>query len=168
MALAFLPPALMIHTLGEIRNEYRAKRAANPIVQGLHRPDLDQWFLYVYTCYVSDTTTVCKRADWHVSDITWMRTNNNLEGFHNVLQLRVEEFHPNLWKAIDHFQENARETAATVAQLQAGQQPFRRSATYDTINKTLDSLRTQFNQTPRPFTPLYYVPQCGKQLKIFS
>jgi hypothetical protein len=166
MALAFLRPDSMVACLQAIRDEYTQLPPLNP-AQLLQRPNMDSWFDYVYNCYVKDGATVAPRADWTVCNLDSFRTNNNLEGYHCKIKTRLAQQHPNLWTLISFLQEEARETAATLLMLANGQEVMRRSATYESMNDRLKSLKARYNQVPAIFDDLRYVTNCGTCMKTF-
>jgi hypothetical protein len=167
MALAFLHPSHMIATLAAIRHEYNNLPALPAAVWAAPRPDLNPWFDYVSTNYVSDTALVARRGEWTVRHIDHHRTNNNLEGYHSKLAARIAQYHPNMWHMIEFLIEDARKTSAFVAQLAVGQQVMRRSVTYEALNERLKQLKQGYTAMNPNMTHLEYVTACATAVHAF-
>jgi hypothetical protein len=146
---------------------YNALPAVPAQLLVVNRPDLTPWFDYIRTNYISDTALVARRASWSVSDIDNHRTNNNLEGYHSKLKAIVKTHKPNMWRMIEHLQEDARENSAILEQLDNGVEVLRRNSTYDGINDSLRAFKHQYNDDPPLHDDNKYVVLCANCLKTF-
>jgi hypothetical protein len=164
MALAFLPPGQIVATYWLVRAEYHNLPPLNALqYPGQQYPNIDTWFDYVLNNYVMDGAHIAHRDAWSVSHLDDFRTNNNLEGYHQKLKQRVRR--RCLWSIIEFLQEDARETDATIACLNAGQPVTKQSTKYAAINTELKSLKAGFNAVPPHTDALAYVTNCAYQLK---
>jgi hypothetical protein len=167
MALAFLPEDRIPAAFAVLIAAYNALPAVPAHLLVVNRPDLTPWFDYIRTNYISDTALVARRASWSVSDIDNHRTNNNLEGYHSKLKAIVKTHKPNMWRMIEHLQEDARENSAILEQLDNGVEVLRRNSTYDGINDSLRAFKHQYNDDPPLHDDNKYVVLCANCLKTF-
>jgi hypothetical protein len=158
MALAFLPEARIPAAFAHLVATYNALPPVPAHLLVVNRPDLTPWFDYIRVNYISDTALMARRSTWSVSECDRFRTNNNLEGFHFKCKGVVKTHKPNMWRLIEHLQEDARENSAILVALNNGIEVLRRNSTYDGINDRLRLIKHEYNDNP----PLHSRPPCTR------
>jgi hypothetical protein len=161
MGLAFLPVDRVVFTFTAIQREFNLI-APNLVINGVTRPDLTQFFLYVRHNYIHPGT-VAEIPMWNKFDNLHHRTNNNLEGYHNQLKNKVGQMHPGLWKMIVHMQLEEKETRITLSRLDNGIavcEPRRLS--YFRLELRILQLKIDYNLNV--YSDLQYVTLCSTNL----
>lgn len=133
-AAAFVPPQDVIDAFEQvadlIRNEYQA--AADDILD------------YFEDTYIGRFRRNAPRAPamfpvnvwnmFHRTHEELPRTNNNIEGWHNVFQAHMSSTHPTFWKFLDVLQKEERIVRVRILQNQGGHAPQAQRRKYSDCN----------------------------------
>lgn len=125
MALGFAPPLLVRTTFTQIE-------AQGPVhLQPLYDYFRQQWL------------TATPPAMWNVYQSA-LRTNNDVEGWHNRFSKAVNKHHPNIWHFITCLITEQAMSEVTLQQIAAGQNVRESNKKYVKLNSRINRLRQRF------------------------
>ncbi|CAF2876130.1 unnamed protein product [Rotaria sp. Silwood2] len=81
---------------------------------------------------------------WNVYGIT-MRTNNNAEGYHNRLNLRISKYHPNIWTFIRCIQGEENRFNHLLIQMKGGLTARPKTKKTQAIQQRIDTLYFRYD-----------------------
>ncbi|CAF4009296.1 unnamed protein product, partial [Rotaria sordida] len=132
MALALLPSSVVLKSFEDL---YEIVLLASSSELGSLRPLFDYFENYWI-----------KRIDinkWNVYGFR-IRTNNNAEGFHNRLNLRIAKYHPNIWTFIRCIQGEENRFNHVLIQMIGGLAARLKTATTNAIQQRIDTLYLRY------------------------
>lgn len=146
MALAFLPPANIAYTFGEIQVWYAAQVVPAP------RIDLTDFFAYMHHSWINGG--VVGPEVWSIHNEPRRRTTNDLEGYNNRLRNRLG-LHNTLWKFLAKMKIEEDEVRVAVAR-QEGHMVVQ-DKKYAELNRRMREFKQLFDDGM--LTPMAYL-QC--------
>jgi len=103
-----------------------------------------------FVAYFEETWLVGNFAPriWNTfsSDASSPRTNNHLEGWHNMLKRIARKPHLNVFKLVEIFKQEQSDTEVSIAQLDTGSQPPKRAKKSVDKHKKIEELKSRFSQ----------------------
>jgi hypothetical protein len=82
---------------------------------------------------------------WNMHGVA-IRTNNNLEGWHNRFSNLVATHHPNMWQLVAMIIQEQASYEVEIQQLLAGSNPSRVDRKYVRVSKRLERLHRRYNR----------------------
>ncbi|XP_063599694.1 uncharacterized protein LOC134776006 [Penaeus indicus] len=136
MSLGYLPMPILQMNFNLLRNARRTRNLIN------RYPALMDFFAYVSNTYVNGTFTPIL---WNVYERDMdMRTNNNVESYHRVLNDTVVVKHPSLWTFIRHLKDIQANVENSVHSADLGDAPPARKRKWRQLEARLQRLKAQY------------------------
>ncbi|XP_064648761.1 uncharacterized protein LOC135500972 [Lineus longissimus] len=136
MSLGYLPMPIMQMNFNLLRT---ARRTTNLINR---YPALMDFFAYIMNTYVNGTFPP---ALWNVYERNMgLRTNNNLESYHRVLNDTVVVKHPSLWTFIRHLRDIQANVESSINSADLGDAPPPRRRKWRQLEARLQRLKDQY------------------------
>lgn len=115
---------------------------------------------YITTTWVDSTAARYPVEIWNQFDnLHGVRTTNHLESWHNKIKRSITRSHPNIFRVIQIFKEQQRETEQTIQLLQAGGSCQLQRRKYRVVTERLVRLKTRLENGD--ITPYHYAGVVG-------